>query len=103
MTTSILRRLRDWLTLSEAAVELSKALGEQVTEAAVIRLGIDNHLALSLHLPAKVDAHCQRLSDEDLDPIVVTRSIQGLCDIPILGRAKLELEHRCAVLAGNFS
>jgi hypothetical protein len=102
VNTPILRRLRDWLTVSEAATELSKALGEPVTDAAVLRLGIDGHLALSLYLPGEVKARCYQINDEELDPSEMGRSIQGLCDIQMQGRAKLEIEHKCQWLLGTY-
>ena len=44
-----LHRLREWLTVPEAAAHLSSAFGEQVTEAAVLRLGLDRQLGLSVN------------------------------------------------------
>ena len=42
-------RLREWLTVPEAAAYLSSAFGEQVTEAEVLRLGLDGQLSLSVN------------------------------------------------------
>ena len=44
-----LYRLREWLTVPDAAAHLSIAFGEDVTEAEVLRLGLDGHLKLSVN------------------------------------------------------
>ena len=65
MSPNALQKLRDWLTIDEAARELSAAIGEAVSAAEVLRLAIDKHLKLSLYLPAKVMAICRRLDADD--------------------------------------
>lgn len=44
-----LLKLRQWLTLSEAARSLSTLVGEEVTAADLLRLAIDRQLTLSVH------------------------------------------------------
>ena len=44
----LLYKLKRWLTLTDAAAHLSIAFGENVTEADVLRLGLDRHLTLSV-------------------------------------------------------
>jgi hypothetical protein len=46
---SKLLKLKQWLTLSDTAQYLSLAFRERVTEADVLRLGLDGHLTLSVH------------------------------------------------------
>ncbi len=93
MTVSALRKLKEWLTLHEAAEELSAGLGEPVADVDVLRLAIDGHVKLSVYLPSKVTARCQRIDDPAIDPQEQDKKIQGLCDIPMFGRAKLQVEH----------
>jgi hypothetical protein len=47
---SKLFKLKEWLTVPDAARHLSGVCGEPVTEADVLRLGLDGHLTLSVHL-----------------------------------------------------
>ena len=44
----LLYRLREWLTIPDAAAHLSIAFGEEVTEAEVLQLGLDNRVGLSV-------------------------------------------------------
>ena len=44
-----LLKLREWLTVPEAAGHLSILFGEDVTEADVLRLALDGHLTLSVN------------------------------------------------------
>lgn len=94
MSAEVLRQLRDRLTLEEAAEHLSKLLDEKVTAADVLRLALDGDLRLALYLPVKVIAQCHLTSDTSLDPTARGREIQGLCDLPMEGRARAEIEHR---------
>lgn len=51
-------KLKEWLTIPDAARHLSGVCGEPVTEADVLRLGLDKHLTLSAQIvngaPAKI-------------------------------------------------
>lgn len=47
---SKLFNLKEWLTVRDAARHLSIAFGEDVTDADVLRLGLDGRLRLSVHL-----------------------------------------------------
>jgi hypothetical protein len=47
---SKLLKLKQWLTLPDAARHLSIMFGEEVSEADVLQLGIDGHLRLSVNL-----------------------------------------------------
>lgn len=48
LSTSKLFRLKEWLTLPEAAKYLSVICGEKVAIADILRLGLDGHLTLSV-------------------------------------------------------
>jgi hypothetical protein len=49
-------RLREWLTLDEAAGHLSVVLGESVSVADIYRLALDGHLTLSVNLVNHAEA-----------------------------------------------
>ena len=61
MSPDTLCKLREWLTLEEAASELSTALSEDVDASDVLRLVLDERLQLSIYLPAKTTARCRKL------------------------------------------
>lgn len=92
MSSNKLLALRDWLTLQEAAIELSAALSEEVLVSDVLRLAIDQHLTLSLYLPTRMTAWCTRPHD-DSGGRQTREPIEGLCDVPMKGRAKAQIEH----------
>jgi hypothetical protein len=48
-TPSKLFKLKEWLTLPEAAKHLSGLCGEEISEADVLRLALDRHLKLSIN------------------------------------------------------
>ncbi len=50
---SKLFKLKEWLTVEEAAKHLSTVLGEEVAIADIYRLALDGHLALSMSFPNK--------------------------------------------------
>lgn len=50
---SKLFKLKEWLTVDEAAKHLSTALGEEVAIADIYRLALDGHLVLSMNFPNK--------------------------------------------------
>lgn len=53
---SIKYKLREWLTVQEAAKHLSISFGEDITEADILRLAIEGALSLSIHLLEPVKA-----------------------------------------------
>ena len=67
MSPDTLRKLREWLTLEEAASELSTVLSEDVDASDVLRLALDGQLKLSIDLPAKTTARCRKLDDDAPD------------------------------------
>lgn len=55
---SKLFKLKEWLTVPEAAKYLTTIFGEEVTEADVLRLALDRHLKLSVYFVNYADAKC---------------------------------------------
>ena len=93
MSPDTLRKLREWLTLKEAASELATALSEDVDASDVLRLALDGLLKLSINLPAKTTAHCRKLGDDAPDAPWTRRTIDGVWDVPMVGRGKSQIEH----------
>ena len=93
MSPDTLRKLREWLTLNEAASELSTALSEDVAASDVLRLVLDERLQLSIYLPAKTTARCRKLGEDAPDPSWTPRTIDGVWDVPMVGRGKSQIEH----------
>ena len=93
MSPDTLRKLRKWLTLEEAASELSTAFSEDVDASYVLRLVLDERLQLSIYLLAKTTARCQKLDDDAPDAPWTCREIDGVWDVPMRGRGKSQIEH----------
>ncbi len=53
-----LLKLKEWLTVSDAARHLSILFGEEVSEADVLRLALDGHLTLSVDFVNHASARC---------------------------------------------
>lgn len=58
---SKLFNLKEWLTLADAAQHLAIVFGEDVTEADVLRLGLDGRLRLSIHFVNHARARCGKI------------------------------------------
>ncbi len=54
---SKLFNLKEWLTVADAARHLTIVCGEDVTEADVLRLALDERLRLSIRLGAALLSH----------------------------------------------
>lgn len=54
-------KLKEWLTLTDAAQHLSILFGEDVNAADVLRLALDGHLKLSVHFVNGTYARCGRV------------------------------------------
>ena len=93
MSPDTLRKLREWLTIEEAASELSTALSEDVDASDVLRLVLDGQLQLSIQLPAKTTARCRKLDDDAPDAPQTHRTIDGVWDVPMRGRGQSQIEH----------
>ena len=57
--------LKEWLTIPETARHLSIAFGEEVSEADVLRLGLDGQLQLSVNFVNHAKARCGRITTPD--------------------------------------
>ena len=68
-----LLKLKDWVTVPEAARYLSILFSEDVTEADVLRLALDEHLALSVNFVNGASVQCSEIAD---DGPVATVSVQ---------------------------
>lgn len=54
--------LKEWLTVADAAKHIAIAYGEEVTEADVLRLGLDGQLRLSVYFVNHTEARCGRIA-----------------------------------------
>jgi hypothetical protein len=116
-----LLKLKEWLTVPEAARHLSILFGEEVGEADVLRLALDGHLTLSVFFVNHAKAHCgpivslkdakryklQMPDGETLNTIQGLRinegevlelgesvvTLKGVWDLPMLGAERLDVEH----------
>ena len=93
MSPDTLRKLREWLTLEEAASELATALSEDVCASDVLRLVLDGHLELSIQLSAKTTASCRKLDDDAPNAPRTHGTINGVWDVPMVGRGRSQIEH----------
>ena len=92
-------KLREWLTISEAAQYLSSVIGERPESAQgiggseVLRLALDRHLKLSVNLPTGTKGwfHPDG-ADVTTRPTSMER-IDGLWDLLMEGAGKQQVEH----------
>ena len=103
MSPNTLRKLREWLTIEETASELSTALSEDVDASDVLRLVLDGHLQLSIYLPAKTTASCRKRDDNAPDAPQTPRTIDGVWDVPMVDRAKSQIEYDYQMLCRRTS
>lgn len=81
---SKLFKLKEWLTLNEAANHLSSVFGEQVTIADIYRLALDNHIMLSVNFINLAEAKkVELIKVTDLEYKIVAP--KGLKDFPESG------------------
>ena len=91
-------KLREWLTISEAARYLSSVIGERpqsaqgVGEADVLRLALDGHLKLSVSLPTGTKGCVKGGADVTTRPTSMER-IEGLWNLLMVGAGKQQVEH----------
>ena len=116
-----LYRLRPWLLVPEVATHLSIAFGEDITEADVLRLGLDEQLVLSVNLvngapgrlakrtPARDVGSTDfqyRISDNEVLVPVNARPLgrdrtSGVWDLPLVGGERRVVENRYQALLGS--
>ncbi len=58
---SKLFRLKEWVTIPDAARHLSQIVNEQVGEADILQMALDGHLKLSVHFPNRAKARIGRI------------------------------------------
>ena len=85
-----LLKLREWLTVDEAAGELSAAITADVSASDILRLALDGFLGLSVNIPAGAQANCGDSNDPERP--TRTQHIDGLWDLLMIGAGRLEVE-----------
>jgi hypothetical protein len=124
-----LLKLKEWLTVPDAARHLSILFGEEVSEADVLRLALDGHLTLSVYFANHAKARCGpivplkdakryalqpldgqtvhcikglRISEEDVAELDVSiETLKGIWDLPMLGAERVDVEHSYQMLTGG--
>lgn len=82
MGKSKLLKLKNWLTVPEAARHLSILFEEEVNEADVLRFALDDHLTLSVYFVNEVSARCGRLITYEDEEALPTELQSALADLP---------------------
>jgi hypothetical protein len=124
-----LLKLKEWLTVPDAASHLSILFGEDVSEADVLRLALDGHLTLSVYFVNHAQAQCGKIvpfadakrkvirMDENtfvhmIDGLPLDQdrvfsyddeiiSIDSVWDLTMFGSEKLDVEHEYQRLTGG--
>jgi hypothetical protein len=125
-----LLKLKEWLTVPDAARHLSILFGEEVSEADVLRLALDGHLTLSVFFVNHAKARCGRtvrLKDAKVCKLIMpdtkeevlyipgpriseeevlelggsVESIRGVWDLTMLGAERLDVEHEYQMLTSG--
>jgi hypothetical protein len=79
---SKLFKLKEWLTVEEAAKHLSVVLGEEVVVADIYRLALDKHLVLSMNFPNKTYGNLGSVVDfENTKCFTITKEFKALMGI----------------------
>ncbi len=124
-----LLKLKEWLTVPDAARHLSILFGEDVLEADILQLALDGHLTLSVHFVNHAQAQCGKivpLADAERRVIQIDENsffyiIDGICigddrvfsyskditsfdgvwDLAMLGAERIDVEHKYQCLTGG--
>jgi hypothetical protein len=118
-----LLKLKDWLTVPDAARHLSILFGVDVSEADVLRLALDGRLTLSVYFVNRTAAQCGKIvappaDDERKEGLSIKdgfglsdgrvflsigkiTSIQGVWDLPMISAEKSAVEHKYQQLTGG--
>lgn len=67
---SKLLKLKDWVTIPEAARHLSQIVAEPVSEPDVLQLALDGHIKLSVYFPNRAKARMGRIIPYSVVPII---------------------------------
>ena len=121
---SKLFKLKEWVTVPDAAKNLSIVFGEDVTEADVLRLALDGHLKLSVnfvnHAVARsakwipraeytelieLERALGKISQTSGKPILKygerVMPIEGVWDLAMIGAERLDVEHQYQLMTGG--
>ena len=96
-----LLKLKEWLTVSDAAKHLSILFGEEVVEADVLRLALDGHLTLSVLFVNGASARCGQITMDTrlvIDSILNSSLHPGLVNLD--GDNALMLDEKTVSLDG---
>jgi hypothetical protein len=118
-----LLKLKDWVTVPDAARHLSILFGEDITEADVLRFGLDGRLTLSVYLVNPKYGRCGKIIPEiSIKSENVKRAIkegcllkkggafsfvgditlfEGIWDLSMLGAERTQVEHKYQSLTGG--
>jgi hypothetical protein len=126
-----LLKLKQWLTVAEAARHLSTLFSEDVSEADVLRFALDGHLTLSVYFVNHAIGRCGRgpavpildakwrfiqMSDggwvHSIDGLAIEQNgvieyaeqitvLDGIWDLTMLGSERLDVEHQYQILTGG--
>ena len=101
-----LAQLKQWLTIGEAAQYLALVFGEDVTEADVLRYGLDGVLTLSVRWANPVKARAVPEADpipspSELSKITPILLGAGVYDLPMIGYERLDVEHQFRLSTGG--
>ncbi|USX15022.1 hypothetical protein NHH88_04280 [Oxalobacteraceae bacterium OTU3CAMAD1] len=113
-----LSAFKEFVSIQEAANNLSLAMNETVTESDVYRLALDGYLKLSAYLVNDTPAIEGQFVDLDegqsqhLPPDLVlderyfcvrksVRTIRGIWDLPLIGNEKFDIEHKYQTLTSG--
>lgn len=119
-SVSKLFKLKEWLTVPDAARHLSIAFGEEVSEADVLRLALDGHLKLSVNFVNKAQAKLGKIvpiddaqyrefpadwvsSIPNLPEEAKGKPVMVLCGLNIDNKRVLELEDEVVSLDGVWN
>jgi hypothetical protein len=72
-----LLKLKEWLTVPDAARHLSILFGEEVSEADVLRLALDGHLTLSVDFVNPTSARCGPVVPFEATKVSPLRTLKG--------------------------
>ena len=117
---SKLFKLKQWLTIPDAAKHLSLVFDEEVTQADVLRLALDGHLSLSVRLVNHVIAYGttivpvdQAPADDQVEGVYFTydnkvltlqdspTTLTGVYDLPLWGTERFDVESRYQTLTNG--
>jgi hypothetical protein len=123
-----LLKLKQWLTVPDAARHLSILFGQDLSEADVLRLALDGHLTLSVHFVNHTRAFCGpivsrpdakrhivpafdkyeaveiiegvEVGDQVIECLPMIFHLRDVWDLKMQGAERIDVEHRYQLLTG---